>query len=160
MNVEEITNLILENQAIIWKICNTFYQLKEDREDLFQEITIQLIKAYPKFENRSKFSTWLYRVALNTAISFKKRNQHKIIYSEINDTTVGRIDAKYEESQVTLLYKSIDQLSKIDKVVVLLYLEEKSYDEIAEITGFTVKNISVKLVRIRRKLNKILNRLN
>lgn len=155
----DIIELIYQNQGIIWNICNTFYSNTEDREDLFQEISIQLWKSYPKFENRSKFSTWLYRVALNSAISFKRKKRNFLEYKDGYHEIVDHDHDTDEESKIDLLYKSIEKLSKIDKAVVLLYLEEKSYSEIAEITGFSVKNISVKLVRIRRKLDQIYNSL-
>lgn len=160
MTQQDVTDLIYKNQELIWKICNTFYNSSADREDLFQEIVIQLWKSYPKFENRSKFTTWLYRVALNTAISFKKKSRNNILeFNDSRQVDVAYENVGFEESEIDLLYKAIEKLSKIDKAIILLYLEDMSYNEMAEITGFSVNNISVKLVRIRRKLDQIYHAL-
>lgn len=155
MKEQELTNQIFQNQAIIWNVCNAFYLTSEDREDLFQEIVIQIWKAYPKFEHRSKFSTWLYRVALNSAITFKRKSKKAYQFNDSNYHNEVLETQLKGESDLDFLYRSIEKLNKTDKALVLLYLDDKSYKEISEITGLSIKNVGVKLVRIRKKLNEI-----
>lgn len=149
-----------ENQRIAHKICRLYTNDSEAHNDLFQEITIQLWKAYPKFRGDSKFSTWMYRVALNTAITlFRKTKRHiktqdfegvsfKIKSEEYDDT---------EEKQLALMYSAVKELNDIDKALVFLYLEDKNYREISETLGITEVNARVKMNRIREKLRTILN---
>jgi len=122
-----------------------------DKEDLFQEITLQAWKAIRSFRGDALFSTWLYRVALNTAITFfKKEKKQSTTYTEhLPDTT-----EEYNpiEEQVQAMYKAISSLSKIDKALVMLYLDDYSYKEMAEMLGITVTNVGVKMTRIKTKL--------
>ncbi|KAA3626801.1 MAG: sigma-70 family RNA polymerase sigma factor [Bacteroidetes bacterium] len=155
---EEFNQLVFENQAIIHKICRVYCVFPQDREDLFQEIVFNLWKGFASFRNEAAFSTWLYRVALNTAITQKKKNRNRLGREvKLRDTYTG--DAKDEileqEIQVRALYKGIQQLKKVEKAIILLYLEEKTYQEIADITGLTKTNVSVRLVRIKTKLEKL-----
>jgi|TARA_B110000238_G_C16005442_1_gene386442 RNA polymerase sigma-70 factor (ECF subfamily) len=129
-------------------------------KDLFQEVTIQLWKAYPKFRGDAKFSTWMYRVALNTAITLYRKSKRRIQTSDISDfhykLEYDEYDGEIEE-QMQLLYKAIHQLSDIEKALILLYLEDKPYKEIAETMGITEVNARVKVNRIKTKLKTILN---
>jgi RNA polymerase sigma-70 factor (ECF subfamily) len=129
-------------------------------KDLFQEVTIQLWKAYPKFRGDAKFSTWMYRVALNTAITLYRKSKRQIQTSDISDfhykLEYDEYDGEIEE-QMQLLYKAIHQLSDIEKALILLYLEDKPYKEIAETMGITEVNARVKVNRIKTKLKTILN---
>jgi RNA polymerase sigma-70 factor (ECF subfamily) len=129
-------------------------------KDLFQEVTIQLWKAYPKFRGDAKFSTWMYRVALNTAITLYRKSKREIQTSDISDfhykLEYDEYDGEIEE-QMQLLYKAIHQLSDIEKALILLYLEDKPYKEIAETMGITEVNARVKVNRIKTKLKTILN---
>ena len=129
-------------------------QFPEDKEDLFQQVTLQAWKAYHKFRGDSKFSTWLYRVALNTAITFfRKEKQQSFIdsVSEIPDKQVYS-DKEHIEEQTRAMYLAIGELSKIEKAIVMLYLEDYSYAEISDIIGITANNIAVKMNRIKGKL--------
>ncbi|MGC9342335.1 MAG: sigma-70 family RNA polymerase sigma factor [Bacteroidales bacterium] len=154
---QDIHQLIVENQGIIWNVTRTFYLLKEDREDLFQDIVVRVIENYPSFRHESKFSTWLYRVALNTAISHKKKKKSFISLAALFKTPIQKKnDNAYDSSDISMLYRAINNLNKIEKAIILLYLEEKSYQEISDVIGLTVKNISVKLVRIKKKLGEIM----
>ncbi len=148
------------NQNIVHKVCTLYTNDRDSHKDLFQEITIQLWKAYPKFRGESKFSTWMYRVALNTAITLyrksKKRIQTQDYESVIFKITADEYDP-LEEQQLQLMYKAVKQLGDIEKALVFLYLEDKDYREIAETLGITEVNARVKMNRIKNKLRTILN---
>lgn len=155
---QDIQQLIVENQGIIWNVARTFYLIQEDREDLFQDIVLKVIENYASFRAESKFSTWLYRVALNTAISHKKKKKNFLSLSDIFKLPDQEKNEKtYDSSDINSLYRAIDRLNKVEKAIILLYLEEKSYQEISEIIGITVKNVSVKIVRIKKKLAEIMS---
>jgi len=148
--------LIYENQQLIHKICHLFCKSSEDKKDLFQEIVIQLWRTYDSFKWKSKLQTWLYRVALNTAISQKRKTnripQH-VPLSKLEMRIPDIVDSANEEDEIKALYAAIGQLKPIDRAIIFLYLEEKSYREIASIIGSTPKNIGVKLVRIKAELS-------
>tara|TARA_R110000787_G_scaffold210040_1_gene319935 strand:+ start:250 stop:636 length:387 start_codon:yes stop_codon:yes gene_type:complete len=127
---------------------------------LFQEITIQLWKAYPKFRGDAKFSTWMYRVALNTAITLYRKHKRRIDTADY-ESIIFKIKAdeydETEEIQLKLMYKAVKQLGDIDKALVFLYLEDKNYTEISDTLGITEVNARVKMNRIKTKLRTILN---
>ena len=155
----EFVKKIEKHRGIIHKICYVYAHNNLDKEDLRQEIVLQLWKSYPSFQGKSEFSTWLYRVALNTAITYTKRRSLIIENPEnISNQLSFENNDDYSED-VKLLYKAISHLSKIEKAIVIMWLEEKSYEEIAATTGISVKNVSVKLVRIKKKLAEIIERL-
>ena len=157
---KEFVKTISENQGIIHKVCSIYCDSVEDRRDLFQEIIAQLWKAYPSFRKESKFSTWMYRVALNTAItSFKKSKRQPIkvgLPIESAQLENEEYDSKNEE-QIHHMHQAINQLSGIEKSIILLFLENKDYEEIAEITGITQNYVRVKMNRIKHKLKKYMN---
>lgn len=146
-------SLLNTHQGILHKVCNLYMDTPADREDLFQEITLQAWKAYANFKAQSKFSTWLYRVALNTAITFFRKEKRKIsvfaldVLPEIQTDTYDPI-----EDQVQAMYKAIGDLSSIDKAIVMLYLEDYNYNDIGEIIGITANNVAVKMNRIKARL--------
>ncbi|MFB0910621.1 MAG: RNA polymerase sigma-70 factor (ECF subfamily) [Flavobacterium sp.] len=149
-----------ENQNIIHKICRLYTNCEDSHKDLFQEVTIQLWKAFPKFRGDSKFSTWAYRVALNTAITLYRKNKRSIATVEYEGRQhfIKDIDYNYEEEeQIKLMYKAVYQLNDIEKALVFMYLEDKDYREIAETLGISEVNARVKMNRIKGKLKKILN---
>lgn len=157
---KEFIHIITENQGIIHKVCSIYCDLEEDRRDLFQEILVQLWKSYPSFRSESKFSTWMYRVALNTAItSFKKdkRQPDKPGFSYDNIQLVEEIYDTRTEDQIKMLNQAVSQLSGIEKSIILLFLEDKKYEEIAEITGITQNYVRVKMNRIKKKLKLLMN---
>ncbi|HEX8575589.1 MAG TPA: sigma-70 family RNA polymerase sigma factor [Flavobacterium sp.] len=148
------------NQNIIHKICRLYTNGDDAHKDLFQEITIQLWKAYPKFRGESKFSTWAYRVALNTAITLYRKNTRAVTTTAYDNTKhfIREEDYNYEEEeQIKLMYKAVYQLNDIEKALVFMYLEDKDYVEIAETLGISEVNARVKMNRIKSKLKKILN---
>ncbi len=149
-----------ENQNIVHKICRMYTDNEAAHNDLFQEITIQLWKAYPKFRGDSKFSTWMYRVALNTAITLYRKSKRRIKTQDYNNVSF-KISAKpyndETEQQLHLMYKAVKQLNDIDKALVFLYLEDKPYTEISETLGISEVNARVKMNRIKKKLKTLLN---
>ena len=159
IEINNFLNLISDNQGIIYKICNVYANSHEDRNDLKQEIILQLWKSYHSFQGKSKFSTWMYRIAFNTAVTnIRKTKRHPIIEAlsgtEQNFSEKEEID--YLNEDINHLYQAISKLKDVEKAIVMLYLEEKSYKEIAEIIGISEKNVSVKLVRLKQKLKKLM----
>ncbi len=148
------------NQGIIHKICRAYTKGEVQHKDLFQEISIQLFKAYPKFKGESKFSTWMYRVAINTAISLYRKSKRQVKTSEIFDNLKELEYKGYDDTkdkQVDLLYQAINSLNDIEKALVLMYLEDKPYVEISQVLGITEVNARVKMNRAKTKLKNILN---
>ncbi|MEH6681568.1 MAG: sigma-70 family RNA polymerase sigma factor [Sediminicola sp.] len=148
------------NQNIVHKVCSLYTNDSDSHKDLFQEITIQLWKAYPKFRGESKFSTWMYRVALNTAITLYRKSKKKI-QTQDYESVLFKIKAEEyddtQEQQLKLLYDAVRELGDIEKALVFLYLEDKDYTEIAETLGISEVNARVKMNRIKNKLRTILN---
>ncbi len=149
-----------ENQNIIHKICRLYTSGEDAHKDLFQEITIQLWKAFPKFRGDSKFSTWAYRVALNTAITLYRKSTRSVQTAsyDMSNHFIKQEEYNYEEEeQIKLMYQAVYQLNDIEKALVFMYLEEKGYAEISETLGISEINARVKMNRVKTKLKKILN---
>ncbi|OAD90592.1 RNA polymerase subunit sigma-70 [Aequorivita soesokkakensis] len=149
-----------ENQNIVHKICRLYTNDSDAHNDLFQEITIQLWRAFPKFRGESKFSTWMYRVALNTAITLYRKSKRRIQTQDFEGVSFKISSVPYddtEEQQLKLMYSAVKNLNDIDKALVFLYLEDKNYKEISETLGITEVNARVKMNRIKEKLRTILN---
>lgn len=156
----QFVTLLEENQNIVHKICRLYTSDQDAHNDLFQEITIQLWKAYPKFRGDAKFSTWMYRVALNTAITLYRRSKKKIRTQEIDLVSFKMKADEYdgeEERQLKLMYDAIKELNDIDKALVFLFLEDRDYKDISETLGISEVNARVKMNRIKTKLKTILN---
>ena len=155
----DFVTLLEENQNIIHKICRLYTESEAEHKDLFQEISIQLWRSFDRFEGKSKFSTWMYRVGLNTAITIyrkeKKRIDTYILNDEISRIEVDQYDPVNDE-KLNWLYQKIEKFSEIDKALVLLYLEDKRYDEIADTLGITAVNARVKMNRIKKRLKKMI----
>ena len=156
---QEFVQLLNQHQPLIHKVCNLYGQAVTDRDDLFQEIVVQLWKAYPKFRGEAKFSTWMYKIALNTAISgLRKRKNHIASFdpeklpTEIQD----EIYNTEKEVQLEQMYAAIRELSEIERALVMLYLEDRPYDEMEEILGINQNNLRVKMNRIKEKLRKLI----
>ncbi len=148
-----------DNQKIVHKICRLYTWDKPSHDDLFQEIAIQLWRAYPKFRGESKFSTWAYRIGLNTAITLYRKSARKIS-GDVRDWERHLVisnDYDFEiEERLEKLYDAVRQLNDIDKALVFMYLENKAYVEIAETLGISEVNARVKMKRAKDKLRKIL----
>ncbi|NBC67093.1 MAG: sigma-70 family RNA polymerase sigma factor [Bacteroidetes bacterium] len=147
--------LVDEFQGIIHKVCRMYCDDKTHREDLFQEIILQLWKSYPSFKSESKFSTWMYRVALNVAIQdFRKEKKRRFLFLEHFEFKEPASAPKneFKEERIEELYKAISKLDKIERAIMLLHLDEVPNEEIAEIVGITQNYVRVKMTRIRRKI--------
>ncbi|TPG34828.1 RNA polymerase sigma factor [Flavobacterium pectinovorum] len=153
---DQFTDLIFPHQALIHKICRMYRDTPEDQEDLFQEIIYQLWKSYPKFQEKSKISTWMYRIGLNTAMASFRKNKVKLLYSHtVPDKNI--LSETTEHWREELLFSAIRQLSEDERALIGLYLDDFSYFEIAEIIGISENHIGVRLNRIKKKLKVILN---
>jgi RNA polymerase sigma factor (sigma-70 family) len=156
---KEFVTLINRHRGIIYKVCHLYGYEKNYKEDLFQEIVLQLWKSLPGFRNESMVTTWMYRVALNTAISHFRRERKRPASQSLSDAEfeipdIGShqpIDEREQEMNL-----AIQHLTRIEKAIVMLYLEEKNYQEISDIIGISVSNVGVKLNRIKCKLSKII----
>ena len=134
---------------------------EECRRDLFQDILVQLWQSYPSFNKKSKFSTWMYRVALNTAIAqFRKdKKNNEDLTPDVPVNVPEEESFKEKEDRINLVHKAINKLSKAEKAIIILYMDDYSYEEISEISGLTISNVGVKINRIKTKLQKILKEL-
>lgn len=151
---KEFIKVIKENEGIIFKITLVYSSNEEDQKDLYQEIVYQLWKSFDSFRGDSKVSTWLYRIALNTSITYlkkEKRNGNRVSLNSVLLNKMDQIDTLMEE-RIKVLYAQIKKLNIIEKGVILLYLEGKTYEEIGVITGFTSSNVGTRLNRIKQKL--------
>jgi len=160
---EEFVRLIDQHRPLLYKLCNLYCPSRPDREDLLQDIVIQLWKSYPNFRGESKFSTWLYRIALNTAISgLRKQKKRTGAFTPENQHWQQQdIDYRQEkEAQFKQLYSAIDLLTAIERALVMLYLEDKSYQEMEEILGINENSLRVKMNRIKEKLRKLTKEAN
>ncbi len=152
---QEFLNLVEQHRGILVKICALYARQPEEREDLFQEIIVQLWKAWPSFKGLSKFSTWMYRIALNTSISGLRKKRTELVFMDHAQLP----DAVHEEDgdrreKMNSLYKAIRELPEIDRAVVMLYLEDNSYEEMEEILGISQGTLRVKMTRIKEKLKR------
>ena len=150
----DFIEIIEDNKKLIYKVSHLYCDNADDMQDLFQDIISNLWMAYPNFQQKSKVSTWVYRVSLNTAITWfrdyskqSKRIEYTNWIPDMTNETDHATDELYEQ-----LYKAIDTLGKIDKAIIMLFLDDTSYDEIAEIVGLTKTNVATKISRIKLKL--------
>lgn len=156
----EFLQLTMPHQGIIFKVVNIYADHKEDKDDLLQEIWLQLWLAYPRFKAESKISTWMYQVALNTALTYTRNSATRSKHLQ-NLATAPVVaadeDDKVKREQERLLWEMIRSLPKAEKALILLYIEGIGYREIAEITGESESNVGVKLSRIKQKMKNNLN---
>ena len=149
---QEFVSVVREYERVIYKVCYLYTTPNATLNDLYQEVVLNLWKAFPKFRRECKISTWIYRIALNTCISFIRKEKN--IPEIVTLTQEADRTEETDETQAMLrqLYRMINRLGQLEKSIILLYLEEKSYEEIAEITGLTLTNVATKLSRIKDKL--------
>src|SRR5918993_2869585 len=153
---EAFVQLIQQNRKIIYKICNSYCINRDKRDDLAQEIVYNLWKSYSSFNPGFKFSTWMYRIALNVAISFYRNENKSQPYTSLDENLIvldedATLNSD-KETNLILLMQFINELKEIDRSVMLLYLDDKGYKEISEITGITESNVATKINRIKDKL--------
>ena len=158
--MEDFKELIANHNGILYKI-GKVYSDEDDFDDLYQEMLINIWNGKKNFKGDSKLSTWIYRVCLNTALSYHKVKKRKQLpqqeITNLENVLVYEEDVS-KDLEIQNLYKAIKELKVSDRSIVLLYLEDKSYEEIAEITGLTPNNVGVKINRIKKSLLKILNK--
>ncbi len=150
----EFTRIIKENEGVIFKITTIYTNDQEDQNDLYQEIVYQLWKSYDNFRGDSKISTWMYRVALNTAITRLKKEKRRGKRIEIDKVIIRQTeyyDTEFEE-RLKIVYAHIQGLNELEKGLMLLLLEGKKYEEIADITGLSPSNVGTRISRIKQKL--------
>ena len=161
---EKFKKIISDYQDMIFRLCCSYVGDGDIRKDLYQNILLRLWKGLDTFENRSSISTWVYRISVNTSLDFlrtefKKKSRSK--YVDVNAFEIADISNNFEEDlivseKIKFMYQCINKLGFIDKTIISLYLEDLSYREISEIVGISEKNVSVKLSRIKKKLNECL----
>ncbi|HFK5572564.1 sigma-70 family RNA polymerase sigma factor [Elizabethkingia anophelis] len=158
---ENFVRQITENQRLIHKVCRIYTDNEVDHEDLFQEITLQLWKSFSGYRGEAKFSTWMYRIALNTAISLFRKPDRKIRAQSDVDFVSLKIECdEYtdEEEKIRNMYKMIHKLSDIEKALIMMYLDDKSYREIGEVLGITEGNARVKMNRAKNNLKSLVKK--
>jgi len=152
---DDFLQLIQTHQGLLHKVCSLYENNAADREDLFQEMVLQLWKSYNSFRGEAKISTWMYRIALNTALSSIRKNKRRIPVSYPEMIPYDASDEKpdrIQEEKIRFLYQAIARLTEVERALVMLYLEEKSYDEMEEIMGISSGALRVKMNRIKEKL--------
>ena len=155
---QQFINMIRKNERVIYKVCSFYTSDELPIEDLYQEVVCNLWAAYPNYRNESSESTWIYRIALNTCISGIRKDKRRlkgVSISVFQDTITAPENMSEEIGE---MYRLIHQLKTLEKAIVLLWLEEKPYQEIADITGLTVSNVATKLKRSKEKLKEMSNR--
>ncbi len=151
---EQFAQIIKDNEGVIFKITTVYTNNGQDQKDLYQDIVYQLWKSFDSFRNEAKISTWMYRVALNTAIGQLKKNKrkpHAVSMDQVVLQQTEYYDSEFEE-RLKILYCHIQNLNVLEKGLILLLLEGKKYEEIAEITGLTPTNVGTRISRIKQKL--------
>ena len=156
MTKEEFIAIIQEHKKLIFKVCNTYCQHAESRKDLEQEILLQLWTSIDRFNGMVKLSTWIYKVALNTAINFYKKDQryihqHRLLEASIFSLPEEKVEGA-ETENLELLHQFISELNEINKAIILLYLEGTKYKEMAEILGISESNVATKINRVKQLL--------
>lgn len=159
MSSDFYTASILPYAPIIIKICRAYTNTQEDFEDYYQEVCLQIWRSRNNYKGDSEWSTWVYRLSLNVSLTLlkKKKNNHQHFASDYLPPEIKDEPREFKDDSLAHLYNAIRQLSEIDRGVILLYLEEKSYQEIADIIGSKPNNIGVRIMRIKERLKKLLH---
>ncbi|MBA5247489.1 sigma-70 family RNA polymerase sigma factor [Marnyiella aurantia] len=157
---QEFAKLIKDNQGLIIKISRLYTNSLEDEEDLFQEIVLQLWRSYDTFKGGSKISTWMYRVALNTAITLFRKKTRSPKTDELMDFHYNDYleDDEEKQQQITLLYKVIKMLPKVERAIVMMYLDDLPYRDISENLGISEVNARVKMNRLKKRLKELMEK--
>lgn len=159
MSSDFYTSSIHPFAPIIIKICRAYTNTQEDFEDYYQEVCLQIWRSRDNFQQQAKWSTWIYRLTLNVCLTLLKKNKNKSQYfvSDALPEEMSEDSKAFEDEALNQLYQAIRQLSEVDRGIILLYLEEKSYKEIAEIMGTNANNVGVRIKRIKTRLKKLLH---
>jgi RNA polymerase sigma factor (sigma-70 family) len=151
---DRFQTLVDEHKKILYKVCNSYCRNRDDREDLAQEIIIQLWRSFGAFDGSCRFSTWMYRVALNVAISFYRRESTRTrhVISDEEQLLVAIDDTESQPEEIRLLYQFIEGLDPLNKALVLLYLDGNNYQEIADVLGISATNVATKISRLKQTM--------
>ena len=153
---QQFAQTVTEHKSTIYTVCYMFSQDADEVNDLFQEVLVNIWKGFDSFEHRSDIKTWIYRVALNTCISLDRKKRRSSTVQLTMDINLFE-DRDKDTRQVDMLHKRISKLQPFDRAIVLLWLENLSYEEIGQIVGITTKNVSIRLFRIREQLKNMSN---
>ena len=158
---ENFLDIFEKNIGIIIKISRGFTTIAQDREDLINDIALELWKSFKSFNGNSKISTWIYRVALNTSMNYKKKKKNDSLFLSLNDfkkyDTFPWLIEQDNSSDIEVLYQCINELNEINKAIILLYLDGNSHDEISEITGVSKTNVGTRISRIKEQIKNLVN---
>ena len=159
MTSDFYSTFILPHAAIIMKICRAYTNTQEDYEDYYQEVCLQIWRSRDSFRGQSEWSTWIYRLSLNVCLTLLKRQKKnpQLFASDYVPSEPTEDGHAFKDESLNVLYDAIRQLSEVDRAVIVLYLDEKSYQEIANIIGTNPNNIGVRITRIKKKLRRLLN---
>lgn len=146
--------LVEDHRKILYKVCHAYCRNRDDRDDLAQEIVVQLWQSFDSFDRRARFSTWMYRVALNVAISFRRREQTRTRHAlpagaQILETIAG---SDNEPDEIRLLYQFIETLDGLNKALILLYLDGHSHAEIGQVLGISESNAGTRIGRLKKAM--------
>lgn len=162
--IEQFLDILEKNIGTIIKISRVYTNIAQDREDLINDITLELWKSFKSFNGNAKISTWIYRVALNTSMNYKRKRKKDSLFFSLNDFKKEDIFPWLIEPDNSIesevLYQCIDELDEINKAIIMLYLDGNSHDEIAEITGISKSNVGTRICRIKEQLKKTANTKN
>ncbi len=162
MEREKFITIIKSNQRLIYKVCYTYCRDTESRKDLEQEILVQLWKSLPRFDGRAKLSTWIYKIALNTAFLFYRNEEKHTKHKAILDESVFQIpdgnQSLEQEEKIVELYRFIDNLDELDKALMMLYLDNNKHKDIADILGITQTNVATKISRMKGRMKEYFNK--
>jgi len=161
---EDFLDIFEKNIGIIIKISRGFTTIAQDREDLINDIALELWKSFKSFNGNSKISTWIYRVALNTSMNYKREKKNDSLFFSLNDfkkyDTFPWLIEQDNSSDIEVLYQCINELNEINKAIILLYLDGNSHDEISEITGISKTNVGTRISRIKEQIKNLANTKN
>lgn len=158
LSEKDFLDVLRQHERMIHKICHVYASDLSAKQDLFQEIILQLWKSFNGFRNESKISTWMYRIALNTALIQYRRGKSKVPLSFIGfefKDVIDKNDSSDQQENIDLLYSAISNLNEVEKAIVMLYLDDKSYEEMEEVLGISMGTLRVKMNRIKEKLRQI-----
>ena len=154
----EFLDMIAAQKRVIYKVCYIYAKDQDDLNDLFQEVVLNLWKSFPSYRGDSKLTTWVYRIAMNTCITFLRRSNTRLQTSPMTADVASLVaDEEGRTGQLQELYRLINKLGKLERALILLWLEERSYQEMADILGISKANVAVKLLRTKEKLKKMSN---
>lgn len=157
---EQFLDILEKNIGIIIKISRVYTKVEQDREDLINDITLELWKSFKNFKGDSKISTWIYRVSLNISMNYKRKKKNNSLFNSLNDFKKEDTHIWLEEedtsSELEAIYDCIDELNKINKAIILLYLDGNSHEEISDITGISKTNVGTRISRIKDQIRDLI----